>query len=251
MRAVGGSWTAPISGSWDATCLSEVEAPGGAGDRCARFYTFSIDELRYLSLDLSSSVDTYLYLRERHGKGGSTLHFHDDIAQSGANTDSRLTVSLPAGDYTIEATTYAPQASGEFTLTIHGVGEDQSDFCVASVDADNTIEAAWDSNCLSEKAAEHGTGDRYARFYIFTLDAAADVTITLESDEDAYLYLLNGHGKNGTILHEADDIQSGLDTDSELSENLQAGDYTIEATTYNAQASGDFTLTISGFQVSP
>ena len=37
-----------------------------------------------------------------------------------------------------------------------------------------------------------GVGDRYARFYTFTLDEAADVTITLESDEDTYIYVLQG-----------------------------------------------------------
>ena len=46
-----------------------------------------------------------------------------------------------------------------------------------------------------------GTGERHARFYTFTLDEAADVTITLESDEDTYLYVLQGHGKDGETLH--------------------------------------------------
>ena len=60
------------------------------------------------------------------------------------------------------------------------------------------------------QAALSGTGDRYTRFYTFTLDEAADVTITLESDEDTYLYLLEGHGRNGTVLYEEDDIDLSL-----------------------------------------
>ena len=72
------------------------------------------------------------------------------------------------------------------------------------------------------------------------------MTITLESDEDTYLYLLSGHGRSGTVLYEDDDIVYGVNTNSRLSENLQPGDYTIEATTYYAQTDGDFTLKIEG-----
>ena len=77
------------------------------------------------------------------------------------------------------------------------------------------------------------------------------MTILLESDEDTYLYLLSGHGKSGTVLHEEDDIEYGVNTDSRLSENLDAGDYTIEATTYYSQTDGDFTLDIGISDVSP
>ena len=96
-----------------------------------------------------------------------------------------------------------------------------------------------------------GVGDRYARFYTFSLDEAADVTITLESDEDTYLYVLQGHGKDGETLHSNDDIVYGVNTNSRLSVNLDAGDYTIEATTYYAQRDGDFTLIIEGLVASP
>ena len=96
------------------------------------------------------------------------------------------------------------------------------------------------------RAALSGTGDRYSRFYTFTLDQAADVTVTLESDEDTYLYLLEGHGRSDTVLQEEDDIDYPSNTNSRLAETLQAGDYTIEATTYYADKSGEFTLTISG-----
>ena len=44
--------------------------------------------------------------------------------------------------------------------------------------------------------------------------------------------------------YEEDDIEYGVNTDSMLSETLQAGDYTIEATTYYAGKQGDFELTI-------
>ena len=254
-----------IEGSWDDTCLSEKDAPGGAGDRHARFYTFTLTEAADLTITLESDVDTYLYLQDGHGKDGDPLHENDDIAGGGVNLNSRLSVTLQPGGYTIEATTYKPAAVGAFTLTIAGLGEEEEptldpqpdpepapevEACVESIDADGAIEGSWNDTCLSDRAALSGTGDRYARFYTFTLDSAADVTITLEASEDTYLYLLDGHDRNGTVLYEEDDIDYPSNTNSRLSETLQEGDYTIEVTTYNAQTSGDFTLTIGGLNPS-
>ena len=259
---------APSTGSWDDTCLSEKDAPGGAGARYARFYTFTLTEATDIVINLSSEEDTFLYLLEGRGKGGDTLHSNDDIAGGGVNLNSRLSVTLQPGDYTIEATTYSPETSGAFTLTMAGLGqaeapapdpqpepapdpEPEVDACAESVDADGTIEGSWDDTCLSDRAALSGTGDRYSRFYTFTLDESADVTITLMSDEDTYLYLLEGHGRNETVLYEEDDIDYPSNTNSRLAETLQAGDYTIEATTYYADKSGEFTLTIEGLVTSP
>ena len=250
-----------IAGSWDDTCLSEKDAPGGAGARYARFYTFTLSEATDIVINLSSDEDTYLYLLDGHGKDGTTLHSNDDIAGGGVNLNSRLSVTLQAGDYTVEATTYKPATYGSFTLTTAGLGqaeettpdpepEPEADTCVVSIDGDRTIEGSWDDSCLSNKAALSGTGDRYARYYTFTLGEATNVTITLESDEDTYLYLLRGHGRSGAVLYEEDDIVYGVDTNSRLSENLQAGDYTIEATTYYAQTDGDFSLKIEGLRSS-
>ena len=51
--------------------------------------------------------------------------------------------------------------------------------------------------------------------------------------------------RSGTIRCEEGDIVNGVNTNSRLSENLQAGDYTKGTTTYYAQTSGDPNLTIS------
>ena len=44
-----------------------------------------------------------------------------------------------------------------------------------------------------------------ASYYTFTLAESADVTITAESGVDTYLYLREGDGRDGTVLHENDD----------------------------------------------
>ena len=114
-----------------------------------------------------------------------------------------------------------------------------------------------------ETLAESGTFDRswttqlrfhsvesvgaYARFYTFTLNESADVTITLESSVDTYLYLHEGTSRDSaSYLCENDDYEGpvvgescdkiGFDldagVDSGLVASLDYGVYIIEASTY-------------------
>ena len=109
-----------------------------------------------------------------------------------------------------------------------------------------TVEGTWSTACTSSIAAPSGSGDRYARFYTFSLDNESDVTIDISSDEDTYLYLRSGSATEGSSLHENDDYNYPTTTDSRIVASLDAGTYTIEATTYAAGKTGSFTLTVSG-----
>ena len=123
------------------------------------------------------------------------------------------------------------------------------DECIQALSSDGSTNGQWTDDCDSENKS-----GSYAGYYTFTLTESADVTITLESDEDTILYLLSGAGKDGTALHDNDDHAAESDcaadldsnTDSCITDTLDAGDYTIEATTYNAATTGDFTLTMEG-----
>ncbi len=100
------------------------------------------------------------------------------------------------------------------------------------------LTGAWNADCQSTKTpptAKEGT--RYARYYAFTLDAPSRITVTISSTDvrDTYLYLLRGSGNEGEIVNRGD---------SEIVEQLAAGTYTIEATTYNLETAGAFTLTL-------
>ena len=107
--------------------------------------------------------------------------------------------------------------------------------------ADGALSGNWDSDCPSESRA-----GSYASYYTFTIAESAEITITLESSSvDTYLYLREGAGRDGSVLHENDDIVSG-NTNSEIQEALSTGTYTVEATTYDSGATGQFTLTVSG-----
>ena len=118
--------------------------------------------------------------------------------------------------------------------------DSNADPCVTPVDADATFNESWDSECQSENRAR-----TFSRFYTFTLQNTARVKITLSSKRDAYLYLMQGAGTSGAVLHKNDDVRRSS-TNSRIQETLQPGSYTIEATAYTSDTTGDFSLTVEG-----
>ena len=110
--------------------------------------------------------------------------------------------------------------------------------CGQTITSDGTVSGQWAAGCDS---AVSGRG--HARYYSFVLAAESQVTITLESsDTDTYLYLRQGSARSGAFLHENDDHDGSIAI-SEIQEHLDAGTYTIEATTYSTGSTGSFTLT--------
>ena len=140
-------------------------------------------------------------------------------------------------------------AIGAFALLSIG-GATAQQTCIQPLAGNGTVNGTWDNTCLSENTPlgdySYPTGTRYARFYTFTLGEPSTVTVELQSSTDTYMYLMQGKGKTGTILHYNDDITRNENTNSRISESLSAGDYTIEATTYDVEITGSFTLTVSG-----
>ena len=122
------------------------------------------------------------------------------------------------------------------------------DDCIQVLDADSTVSGQWAADVDCESEARSGS---HARYFKFTLAQESEVAITLarasDDDPDPYLYLRRGHGRTGTILnnHEQDDDAAG-GRNSQVVETLAAGDYTIEATTYDPGQVGNFTLSVEG-----
>ena len=247
-------------GTWSTDCTSSIPAPHGSGDRYARFYTFTFDAESDVTIDLSSDEDTFLYLRNGITTDGDTVADNDDIDTANRDLNSRIVETLAAGDYTIEATTYNAGRTGTFTLALNSTPVSDTDppdpdptptlpACVESLPDNMTVNGTWITDCTSNISAPHGSGDRYARFYTFTLDAESDVTIDLSSDEDTFLYLRNGITTDGDTVAENDDRATD-DYDSQIISTLQPNSYTIEATTYAAGTTGSFTLTVTAVPVS-
>ena len=110
------------------------------------------------------------------------------------------------------------------------------DACMQSIEP-GTISGTWTRRCGSVNSPDGVT--YYAKFYTFSLDAAAEVVITLSADESTYLYLLSGARSYGNVEQEAGADNTPTTT---LTKTLEPGIYTIEATTYHPNVIGDFTL---------
>ena len=248
----GGDVTADgtLNGEWAEGCDSQARE-----GRRARFYSFTLAAEGEVTVTLESAeADTYLYLREGEARSGDFLYENDD--HEGSTAISKIQETLSAGAYTIEATTYDAGETGSFTLTVAGLSTTPpsqpeqttppTDSCGGSVPDDGAITGEWAEGCDSQ------TRDgRRARFYSLSLDAEGEVTITLESaDADTYLYLREGEARSGNSLHENDDIEAGVNTNSRIVATLDAGTYTVEATTYEQGQTGDFTLTVAGLGTS-
>ena len=163
-------------------------------------------------------------------------------------------VSFFACDNAGNCTVYdADEDSDALLLRIDTLTDTPDDPCIVRIAEDMTIEGNWDGTCPSNREPEQygGSGARFARYYSFALDAAVDVSITLTSSEDTYLYLLDGAGKGGPDLYENDDITPNSNLNSRIEQRLQPGGYTIEATTYHSQKTGEFALEVSGIGKPP
>ena len=231
-----------VSGTWAAGCESE-ERTGSY----ARYYTFTVDQDSDVTITLartSGEADTYLNLWSGSNRTGTPLDSDDDTPDT---SGSEITRNLAAGNYTVEATTYAAGQTGSFTLTVSGLGGTtapgpSAGECDQALTGDGTVSGTWAAGCESEER----TGS-YARYYTFTVDQDSDVTITLartSGEADTYLNLWPGSNRTGTPLDSDDDTPDT--SGSEITRNLAAGNYTIEATTYAAGQTGSFTLTVSG-----
>ena len=106
-----------VIGEWASGCDSTARAGSHA-----RFYSFTLSEDSEVTITLelrSGEADTYLYLREgENTRSGDFLHENDDEPDTNR---SEIRETLPAGTYTIEATTYEAGQTGSFTLTVSGL----------------------------------------------------------------------------------------------------------------------------------
>ncbi len=241
-----------VQGQWTTYCNSETPAPGqgGSGARLARYYTFELKDAADVTITLESDPDEgyaepVLYLREGVGvRSGDHIGFNEGEYEYDYRRAS-IEKSLDPGAYTIEATTYEAGDTGVFTLAVSGVvrtAPAPGGCDIAEITVGQPEVGAWADDCQSEL-----TADRNARYYQFTLDAASDVTITLESTdgaEEPVLHLREGASKTGTEIAMHDGFPSDY-TRAEIVRNLAAGAYTIEARTYSENHEGPFTLTVT------
>ena len=134
---------------------------------------------------------------------------------------------------------------GKSAMMVTGNAVIAADTCIERLGAltgPQTVMGAWANDCGSEAR----TGSN-ARYYSFTLDSDTQVEMNLTAPVDAYLALRQGAGRDGVIVAFNDNVGS-RNPNSAINEMLAAGTYTVEATTFFAGQTGDFTLSVRPLQ---
>lgn len=212
-------------------------------------YTLTLDSSQDVVITLTSTAfDPYLVIEDSDG----LIVAEDD--DSAGSLNSRISATLPAGTYTVIATSFREHTSngdffetGAYTLTITGSGGG-----VQPTPAPTQMPTTDGINAINsgDSVASSLDATTPRAFYVFTLNSVADVDITLVSNDfDAYLLLYDAQGN---IVTQDDD--SGGRLNSRIQISLQPGEYTIAATSLryvntNGQlfASGSYTLSFDAF----
>ena len=149
-------------------------------------------------------------------------------------TDGSVTATISSGTgYSIS------NSNGAATVAI--ADDDTLPPCTTLLIVDGTTQGEWTNSCKS-----FAPGRDLARYYTFQITQRGLVSINLTSSHDTYLYLRQGKGiVKGTSLYRNDDIGNG-NYNSGITRTLDAGWYTIEATTFHGGRTGPFQLEISG-----
>lgn len=223
------SFDTDVADSWETNCASEHR-----DNSYAKYYTFTLASDLEVTIDLTSKQDTFLYLLSGSDETGSIVDQNDD---GGSGSNSRIVITLVAGTYTVEATTYSPFTTGNFVVSVYRDVPAEGD-CGEVIPLNTDVSGSWKSDC----ASQHRAGS-YAKYYTFTLANSKDVTIDLTSTQDTYMYLLSGSSQTGSVLLEDDDGGSG--SNSRIIITLFAGTYTVEATTFDSGVSGNFVVSVT------
>ena len=246
-------WETAIPEDWPAGQVSHIIFTFEAFSADGGVLTFALketDDTAKFSLIPAGMNDAGNYVAQLQLKVGEVLDYEMQdtyligvvvSTEGGASTEMLLRLRIT--DVAEDAVSPSPTASASpAPITT------PTDPCFEAISGDVNIVRSWVSSCLSENRPNEGrAGDYYARFFTFTVYEAATVTIRLNSEVDTYLYLMKGTEKDGELVEKNDDVVPFEDLNSAIEDHdLETGEYTIEATAYDIEKSGSFTLEVSG-----
>ena len=218
----------------------------------ARYYSFRLGRAAEVTIDMvSSNFDSWMALRRGANISGAQLTFDDD---GGAGLNARITRRLEAGTYTIEATSVQLRDTGAFRLALTVAADRPPSRCtveniITAVAGRTTVSR---SGTLGSDCVSPNYSGELARYYSFQLISRADVTIDMTSSNiDSWLTLRRGANIRGTQVAANDNGGGGRN--ARITRRLQAGTYTIEASSAAPRDTGTFrmTLTIVPVDVQP
>ncbi|MEO7363768.1 MAG: Ig-like domain-containing protein [Gemmatimonadaceae bacterium] len=180
---------------------------------------------------ISSVIDSYLLLLDAHGK----LVAQDDDAGAGVN--AHIEVQLEAGRYSVLANA-APGQTGAYRIEVAAA----VDPCAVTraIGAGQTV-----AGTLVTADCSVGLSGPipYTQRYLLNVTTAGPLQIDMTSTAvDAYLILQNA--ANGAILGENDDVAVGV-TNARIAGNFAVGQYIVNATTYDFNQTGNYSLSVT------
>ena len=255
--SVGGGpvvvWETAIPEDWPVGQVSHIiftfeafSADGGA----LTFALRETDDTAKFSLVPAGVNDAGNYLAQLQLKEGEELDYETQdtyligvVVSTAGGASTEMLLRLRITDVDGDALSPSPTASASPTPIAT-----PTDPCFEAISGAVNIVRSWDSSCLSEdRPNPDRTGDYYARFFTFTIDEAATISVMVTSEIDTYMYLMKGSAKDGVVEVENDDFIRYVNLNAGIEDfPLDAGSYTIEATAYDVEKSGNFRLVVSG-----
>ncbi|MFC1537709.1 DVUA0089 family protein, partial [Gemmatimonadota bacterium] len=225
------SYGSSVSGSLELTDGSSRQNSASFADD----YTFTGSAGDTVVIDLASSAfDTYLYL---YDQSGTLVAFNDD--HEGTSRSLIIHTLSLSGTYTIEVTSYGDNETGEYRV-------DLSKYVNMFPDR-SAIQISYGRVTTGSLSEIDGTSrsfiGHFADDYTFTGSAGDLVVIDLTSSSfDTYLNL---YDQDGSLVAYNDDY--GGTMHSLIEDRLPtSGTYTIEVTSYDNNATGDYLITLLG-----
>ncbi len=198
-------------------------------DRFVDFYDVNVAATSTVRFDMSSSaVDAFLVVFDATGK----LVAQDDDAGIGVN--ARIEVQLQAGHYLVVASAL-PQQLGAYRLDVAAV----LDPC-AFLRPLNLAQAVTSALTTNDCALSPVGPVPYMQRWLLNLPTTSPLQIDMASTAvDAYLIIQNA--TTGAVVAENDDV-SQTSTNARISANFPAGQYIVNATSFNFGEVGQYTL---------
>jgi hypothetical protein len=201
----------------------------------ADVWRFTLGVGQSIQIDMTSSFDNYLILYRGSTPSSSGFIMSNDDT-NGLN--ARISTSLAAGTYCIEATSFGSGVTGAYTLSSNvlltaggGGGPYQYSGSLTTSDGRSVMRSG-----------------SYADVWRFTLSVGGSIQIDMTSSFDNYLILYRGSTPSSSGFIMSNDDTNGLN--ARISTSLATGTYCIEATSFGSGVTGSYTLT-STVQLSP
>jgi hypothetical protein len=233
--ALGGSHSALLGTiGWGGACTSWFKGPSYYGRR----YDFTLSQNTYVNIDVESPGSKGLFFDTELFLTGFVWEQDDD---SGTGTNSRIRRWLPAGNYTIEATSFNMFDSGDFKVTLTNAAA----ACpLIPINVGDSVASTTNANCGATQWTDP-SGEYYSEHYVLSVGVTNTVQFNVTGPMWPRMFIYDVTDPTQMIVLEWG-IQSAILT-------LDPGKYIIEVvdTSFPLDTPYAYTLTLSDFDPAP